>query len=341
MKKFITIIYTGCSFLLSHATVRTVSNNPNSPGQYTNLQTAINASSSGDTIYVHGSTTNYGSLSIKKKLSLFGTGHKPNKANNLVSQLGDIQLDTANGVSGASGTSIIGFSLNSVNGYFGTGGTKNILISRNYFISGGTKIYVTGNNWRIENNIISQSSININSKNTIFILNNIFDNASILSSNQPNVLISNNIFFGNAPATSLNAVSNALLTNNIFYGSSANGTSVDNNIFSNNISYQTANDTLPYGTSTGSGNFVNQNPLFTNVTANNFNYSFDFSLMAISPGKNAGTDGKDIGIYGGSKPFVDMTGSPAIPQMKSVTLLNPMIPLGDSLHVIIKAKKQN
>jgi len=122
---------------------------------------------------------------------------------------------------------------------------------------------------------------------------------------------------------------------------SANGTGVDNNIFSNNLSYQTSNDTLPYGTNTGSGNFINQNPLFTNVSATNFSYSFDFSLAAASPGKNAGTDGKDLGIYGGSKPMVDMTGSPAIPQMKSVTILNPMIPVGDSLHVIIKAKKQN
>ena len=341
MKKSITFIFAGCSFLLSHATVRTVNNNPNSPGQYTNLQTAVNASTSGDTIYVHGSATSYGSISIKKRLSLFGTGNKPNKTNILVSQLVDIQLDTTNGVSGASGTSIIGFSLNSVNGYSGTGGTKNIVISRNYFTSGGTKINITGGNWRIENNIISQSSVNINSKNNIFILNNIFDNASLLGSNQPNVIVSNNIFLGYTSFSALNSVTNAILTNNIFYGASANGTGVDNNIFSNNLSYQTSNDTLPYGTNTGSGNFINQNPLFTNVSATNFSYSFDFSLAAASPGKNAGTDGKDLGIYGGSKPMVDMTGSPAIPQMKSVTILNPMIPVGDSLHVIIKAKKQN
>ncbi len=77
-----------------------------------------------------------------------------------------------------------------------------------------------------------------------------------------------------------------------------------------------------------------------NVASNSFSYAYDFSLQATSPGKNAGTDGTDIGIYGGAKPFVDMTGSPAIPQMKSIQILNPVIPAGDSLRVIIKANKQ-
>ena len=41
----------------SSATVRTVSNAPSQPAQYNDLQTAINAASTGDTLYVLGTGT--------------------------------------------------------------------------------------------------------------------------------------------------------------------------------------------------------------------------------------------------------------------------------------------
>ena len=40
----------------THATVWTVSNNPNSPGQYTSLQMAVDSSTMGDTILVADGT---------------------------------------------------------------------------------------------------------------------------------------------------------------------------------------------------------------------------------------------------------------------------------------------
>ena len=53
------------------AIVRTVSNNPSSPGQYTSIQAAIDASGlTGDTIMVAGSATSYGDMTIGKKLVL-------------------------------------------------------------------------------------------------------------------------------------------------------------------------------------------------------------------------------------------------------------------------------
>ncbi len=341
MKQISSFLVASGLSLFASATVITVSNNINSPGQYNNLQAAVNAASNGDTIYVHGSPTNYGGAVIKKRLTLIGTGHKPNKVNTLVSQLGTITLDTVSAVSGASGTKIIGFSLNGVTGYGGTGGTKNIRISRNYFVAGGTKAVVTSKGWTFENNIIGSGSVNVKNNASIIFRNNIFDNSYILSSNQPTVIISNNIFLGGSPLTAFSLVSNALIANNIFSGSSPKGTSTDNNTFSNNITYQTAYDTIPFGTNIGSGNIIAKDPKYKNVTANNFSYAFDFALDTISPGLNAGTDGKDVGIYGGAMPFVDMTGSPAIPQIKSLGILNPLIPAGDSLRIIIKANKQN
>ena len=327
--------------LFASATVITVNNNTNSPGQYTNLQTAINAAAIGDTIYVHGSAATYGSVVIKKRITLIGTGSKPNKVNKLVSQINNIQLDTVNNVSGGSGTRIIGFTLNSVIGYGATGGTKNILIARNYFISGGTKVVITGLGWKMENNIIESGVVNLNNNSNTVVQNNIFSSSNLLSSNQATVVISNNIFLAYPPFTAIYLVSNALIANNIFMGSSPKETGVANNTFSNNITYQTAYDTIPFGTNIGSGNLVAKDPKFKNVAANNFSYAYDFALDTISPGLNAGTDGKDIGVYGGAKPFVDLTGAPAIPQIKSLSILNPIIPAGDSLRIVIKANKQN
>lgn len=325
--------------LFASAKVITVNNNVNSPGQYTSLQQAIDSASAGDTIYVHGSSTSYGNVNVKKRLNFFGTGNKPNKTNTLVSEAGNIQLDTLAGISGASGTKISGFKLNSVKGYAGSGGTRNVTVSRNYFISGGSKITVTGKGWTIENNIFYPSNLTVNNNSNTIIRNNIFNGSYISSSNQPTVIVNNNIFLGAASA--LSNVSNALIANNIFSGPTPNGTNVDNNTFSNNITFQTTNNTIPDGTNTGSGNFAGQDPLFTNVPTNTFSYSYDYTLTATSPGKNAGTDGTDIGVFGGIAPLVDMTGTPAIPQVKTLTILNPVISVGDSLQVIIKAKKQN
>ena len=339
MKKISTLLFITCSFFAVGAKVRTVSNNPGSPGQYTSLQTAIDSSSAGDTIYVHGSAITYGSVTIKKRLTLIGTGNKPNKTNTLVAEVINIQLDSVAGISGASGTRIVGFKLTFVAGYIG--GTKNVDIRRNYFVAGSTKINITGSGWSLTNNIISAGNVNANNNANLIIQNNIFDNSFPLMSNQATVVINNNIFTGASTGFALNNIYNALIANNIFTGPSPRAANVNNCQFNNNITYQTSADTIPFASNTGSGNLVAKNPLFTNVPTNTFNYSYDYSLSAASPGKNAGTDGKDIGVYGGTMPFADLTGTPAIPQIKSISILNPVIPAGDSLQVIIKAKKQN
>jgi hypothetical protein len=68
----------------SHATVRTVSNNPNSPGQYTNLNTCLAACANNDTVYVHGSATSYGIINLEKPITLIGAGALPNNENTYI-----------------------------------------------------------------------------------------------------------------------------------------------------------------------------------------------------------------------------------------------------------------
>src|SRR5688572_6960344 len=58
--------------------VRTVSNNPTRPAQYTTFSAAQTASAVGDTIYVYGSPFTYPDFTVTKRLVLIGAGYSPN-----------------------------------------------------------------------------------------------------------------------------------------------------------------------------------------------------------------------------------------------------------------------
>ena len=65
-----------CTYVFG--TVRTVSNFIGTIAQYATIQAAVNASASGDTIYVHGSPNDYVSFSITdKRLTILGPGWSP------------------------------------------------------------------------------------------------------------------------------------------------------------------------------------------------------------------------------------------------------------------------
>src|SRR5690348_3604854 len=103
MKQYVLTSILALSLALnSFATVITVDNNANSPGQYSGLQTAINSAAPGDTLYVSGSVTSYGNVTINRRLTVIGTGYNPLKQMPLVSTVGTITLDSVLSVSGAS-----------------------------------------------------------------------------------------------------------------------------------------------------------------------------------------------------------------------------------------------
>ena len=75
--------------LSANATIRTVSNSPSTTiAQFSTIQAAINASSSGDTVYVNGSPNNYASFTItNKKLLIIGPGWSPDKNSSFVANV--------------------------------------------------------------------------------------------------------------------------------------------------------------------------------------------------------------------------------------------------------------
>ena len=77
MKQFFFFLLTSLC-VNAFATVRTVSNNPTTLAQFSTIQDAVNASSNGDTIYVHGSPTRYAGFTIQdKRLTVMGPGWYP------------------------------------------------------------------------------------------------------------------------------------------------------------------------------------------------------------------------------------------------------------------------
>lgn len=327
----------------ANAVVRTVNNGIVSGGQYTSAQAAIDASAAGDTVYVHGSKTSYGDVTLRKRIVLIGAGHTLNDTQfNMKSEFRTISLNQSTSITLATGSVIKGFRFSQINGTGGSMNVDNITIER----CDGSSIQVSGNGWLIRNNI--STSIYINNFSNVIVNNNLL--YYLDRSDKPSVLISNNIILSKYEPS----VSYANITNNIFMRpESSFGQKTDNkqNTFNKNIfvyddPLKFINLVFPGHSSSGSLNTAdaqfatginpNPDPNYSSTVTNN-----DWHLLSTSVGKNYGTDGTDVGIYGGSDPMPNMSGTTNIPQMISVDIQNSVIPQNGTLNVEIKARSQN
>ncbi|HRD53533.1 MAG TPA: hypothetical protein PKY96_12875 [Flavobacteriales bacterium] len=325
--KIVTLLVAGLFVsIAAQATVRTVSNSPNMPAQFTDLQTAINTAVTGDTLYVMGTGVQYGQVTIDKQLTVIGTGHAP-PAPAQPAWLSTIYIYT-----NATGTKLIGLYSDSYVYIY----CSNVTIER-------CRIYyiypqVVGlSNLVFRHNYVTYVSFN-NPNSALFANNIVHNNGYIQNSNSPSVLIANNLFMGyywNA----LSAISNALISNNIFWQSTPVAGSVTNCTFENNITYQTPNNTIPFGTNSGSGNLVDVNPQFVNVPDAAFNTAYNYDLLPASAGNNAGSDGTDIGLYGGVSPWPNQSGLARIPFITSFTLQYSQVPQGSTVNGTVNATK--
>lgn len=357
------------------ATVRTVSNNSLIPAQYATPQAAADAANNGDTLYIAGSPNLYnGGLKLNKRLTVIGNGYNPSYPE-FSTRLQYIQIDTVVGVSGPSGSKIMGLEVWQIYNhtfYYSSNGFRNLVIDRCYlskqldFLSQPNlyqNFFRVFDNTIIRNCVI-KNAIEITNETNILIENNIFHNSKIIG-NSSSCIIKNNIFIASNHLQNQGHNSSgycfsywpnqayvlqyAVITNNIFWGTSPNSFSLSpsfgasNCAFNNNLVFQSPNDVVPgFGINVGSGNFDGVDPQFTNATnpaGSGVNLNNDYHLKSTSPGKNAGTDGKDIGIYGGASPFPDNTGLPKIPIITELNIINSTIGQGNNLNVTLKGRK--
>jgi hypothetical protein len=344
------------------ATIHTVSNDSNKPAQYTDVQSAINASTTlaGDTIYVSGTQYLYPDFTITKKLVLIGGGYSSGNQFNLITQVNYVYVYRDAGTNDASGTVISGFRINSQLTYSNANtslSVTNIRLFRNWIGNLYTQ-YVSTSNWTIYNNIFTSYLDGAYSSSNFIIQNNIFIRCTVDRFNQSSVVIDHNYFIHGGDA--FDQIQYATITNNII-------TSSDNTrVMSPSVNYCTFNSNLSLTTNisssspagsfivqvnSGGNNIVGSDPMFTSVADfNNFSASNNYRLQSGSPGHNAGTDGTDIGIYGGTYPFpsggaagggYDMSALPPIPQISSMNIQNASVLPGAQLKVSVQATVNN
>ena len=342
MRSLLLVMAALCLFAKAQATVLTVSNHPQTAGQYTTLAAAYTAANVGDTLYLHGSPNNYGNLTITKRITLMGAGYNDSTSFQLSTVMGTITLDSATtGTVPVSGSKIVGIDF--AGGVPGTYLVTNVLISR-CRING---VLYPGLNWLIEDNIFTTtSSLNFYSPFTTaaVIRNNYFKGQIVGATLGTGIVIDHNVM-----EQQLSNIGYALITNNIFFGVNVSMFSALNNCnFSNNLVIYSSLVTFPGGTNTLSGNIsvLSSSPQFVHSLTTAPTYplmlGYDWHLRPTSVGHNAALDGTDIGMYGGVSPMPNFTGAlSTIPQMTLMNITTPTVPVGTPINVRFKARKVN
>jgi hypothetical protein len=355
MKQLFSFLLTAIT-INAFATVRTVSNNPATIAQFNTIQSAVNASSSGDTIYVHGSPTNYDIVTItNKRLVVLGPGFGPDKNIPLTVSIPGFII---NGSAGSSdfcelqGLIVFNFVANQ--------GVNNLRLIRNQFQGNFNFAHTTAaSDFLMEGNYF-QSEIRSNGSATLtnfLFQNNMFYGVPCCTggnisgfTNPVNVLFNHNIFIG-PPGTFQIFSSNCrflILTNNIFVNRNP-AINLSLSTFSNNITFNcgTFGDTawIRNNNVDGGGNIASQNPqMFDQATINagNGNPLIDFTIAA-GPANNAGTDGKDMGLLfdaSGSLNWANGRNS-RLPRIFKMNVVNPTVAAGGTITVTVEAKTSN
>lgn len=271
---------------------------------YDDFSLALHAAPSGATIYVPGGTFDLGigGDTINRTITIIGVGHSPDStAATGVSYLnGSLYLGTNN-------ISLIGIKTGQISV---TNSTRiiieNLFISRCYTSS---ILLVNSDSGYIKSSAIYESNINSisGSNNTSlnsysFILNNCIVRNDVAE--VKNGIIRNNIILGILSCTTCQfgygEVSSSIIENNFIYGI---GTSHTDNSLKNNIITSAAFNCTSCATFQNNYFSLTSANTFINALTTTFSYDNDYHLKSTSVGKNAGTDGTDIGIYGGMYPY--------------------------------------
>ena len=339
MKKLILVLM----FLVSSLTycrIITVDNKYPSIGDFTTLRSALRSVyNSGDTIFLLPSPQDYQGDTVLRKTVILGVGWDKPALDSYLSSISGIMYFSPS----SNGAFLEGLLLPCVINI----NADNISIKRNKITTCCANIYLSHNNILIENNLIESygSSVQNNNglnhglldiadSNIVTIINNLFHNlntggayagdqtynsskVSILTVNGQNssLLISNNIFILQV-AMETNGWTGAQSVRNWDWSiiTSNNSQQVRNNIFINGVMSCPSNSTsynLGFNTTIPGGE-ANYNILLTDTTT--LFIAGGYHLQANSPAKSKGRNGVDIGIYGGSTPFVD-GGYPGIPSI--------------------------
>lgn len=301
---------------------------------YTNWADAYAAVSAGDTIYVVGSNFSYGRVTVSKPLVVIGPGYFLDDNINTQVDKKEAMFNQFSLSEGAQGSTIKGLTVNGGYGLDINNQIDNILLENNY-------CYSVDFNFRaddIYNNIAIRKCFIENGLNMSTGYDAVVTNLSL----------TNNIIGG----FSIEDGSTGIIVNNLFADNNLTlGTSssfeIANNIFlnsnDNNFTIQTIPDASVHHNISLTGAFGNENDNFSAPQSTLFISGDDlpdtdaqYQLSESSPAKGAGSNGTDIGPFGGPDPY-RLSGLPNLPNIYELS--SGGLVTGDELPVRIKIKQ--
>ncbi|MBX2897448.1 MAG: hypothetical protein KF763_18540 [Cyclobacteriaceae bacterium] len=373
MKKYYLFLFAIIVASYSQATVRTVSSNPSTIGQFSTIQAAIDASADSDTVYVYGSPNVYAGFDIvDKRITVIGPGWAPDKNLPLSAIVNGVNIRNSPAGGSPDGSELHGLifvstatlSRNAVTGDFGV---NNIRIIRCQF-NLNIEFQLAASGFLFEG-CLFYHYLNFSSstyQNFLFQNNMFFFNTGAVSfmvnslTNSVNVRFDHNLFYSNnnsGGSTIALFSSNCrflTLTNNIFNqvnaGLNLSFSTFSNNI-TNNITLNSANaisNATPWAVNSnvdGGGNIANTSPAMADqaiINGNNGSPLLNFTI-ASGPANNSGSDGKDLGLLFDAVGSLNWTNSrnSRLPRIFSMNITTPTVTPGGNLSVTVEARKSN
>lgn len=335
------------SVVSSNASIWTLDNTPGNIADFNSITDAMASTAvlDGDTLYVAGSHISYGGMTLSKQLSIFGPGYwlaENGETQNapVSATFTDVLIDGTNDATDPSGSllsglEIIGY-LRLVGGFEATKHVHDIVITRckmnrfqwttshqlssvyNILISDSyigyiVETFVSGTN---------TGGYNINFVNNY--IHNLWSNTAYCSMN-----IINNVLVGSI------LTSNSVVRNNIVIGANSMYGITTSNTYQNNL---ISDETI--AATDGNQTNVDMSAVFVGYpTIGDYSEDARWQLADFSPAIDAGSNGEDCGMYGGSTPYV-LSGIPWIPTITYISAPSQTSPSA-GLEVHIKAQSRN
>lgn len=313
MKPLITMLLLTLATSLSAQTTRIVDANPNrpiGPNYYSTLQAAVNAATDDDIIVITPFPGTY-DATLNKRLHFIGPGLDISRQDYRFKANIQLGISSVN----ASGSTLRGLSISSIgHSSYMSSGSSTIRITESwigYLTSATSSSAGATINYEIRNSLVWNVDIHGTIQNSILT----FSTALRSGVFRNNIAYGSFVFGGaydpNKPSLVLvNVYNNIFLTNAI----SANHTSFTRNVFDRVYAPSSVNTAVSF-TENITGEELDPrfiqgslNELTTSVAniVSTGSFEGNYRLAANSPGKNYGTDGSDVGIYGGTYPFVQL-----------------------------------
>lgn len=295
---------------------------------------ACNTAVAGDTIYLTGNGFD-ANVILDKKLFIYGTGHyvDSTSATGKTTLAGNITLNE-----NADGFHLEGITLTGKVSTTYNHSVNNVIIRYCHIVG---SIEIIGDRSNPAANLTLTSNIlgyvELQNAQNVLISNNIIKQG--ISGTYGNI-ITNNVFLSKLPNGYYENFrgDNNIAANNIFriqgsYGMVLNG---NNNQFFNNLLAFSNPSYGPNATATGNYTDVALTDIFINQTGDLFDYSHNYHLK--TPETYLGTDGTQVGIYGGTHPYKEGA-VPSNPHFISATIA-PQTNAQGKLEITIKTSAQ-